>query len=110
MKEIKAKQESNALTANVGEERGRIITHVARELACYAACVFELADIVEVRRLPSGKSTWHLAGELIYVVKSLVQENWRKQHIYVGANARSFRGGTRSRDVACARCLFVDID
>jgi hypothetical protein len=80
------------------------------ELAHYTACVFEPTDIVEIRRLPSGKSTWHQAGELAKVTESLVQENQRGQHIYVGANSRRVRGGTRSKDVACARCLFVDFD
>jgi len=80
------------------------------ELARYVASVFEPTDVVEVRRLPSGKSTWHQAGKLAEATESLVQDNQRKQHIYVGANPRRARGGTRSKDVACARCLFVDFD
>ena len=80
------------------------------ELARYVACVFAPMDVVEVRRLPSGKSTWHQAGKLAEAAESFVQDNQREQHIYVGANPRRARGGTRSKDVACARCLFVDFD
>ncbi|MHC4105135.1 MAG: DNA-primase RepB domain-containing protein [Planctomycetota bacterium] len=101
-----------------GEERnpvklqnGGVSTGMAhKELARYASCVFEPMDTVEVRRLPSGESTWHQAGELDKVVESLVQDNQQSQHIYVGANPRRLRGGTRSKDVVCARCLFVDFD
>lgn len=80
------------------------------ELTRYAACVFEPADTVEVRRLPSGKSTWHRAGELAKVAESLVRDNQHGQHVYVGANRRRVKGGTKGKDVACARCLFVDFD
>jgi hypothetical protein len=90
MQEIKDKQES--------------------QLAHYTACVFEPADIVEVRRLPSGKSSWHTAGKLAEIAESLLHENRDGQHIYVGANPRLSQGGTKSSDVACARCLFVDFD
>lgn len=76
----------------------------------YVACVFEPTDMIEVRRLPSGKSTWHQAGELTKVAESLFYENQHGQHIHVGVNPRHYRGGTRSKDVACARCLFVDFD
>jgi len=85
-------------------------TATQEELARYVACVFAPMDVVEVRRLPSGKSTWHQAGKLAEATESLVQDNQREQHIYVGANPRNARGGTMSKDVACARCLFVDFD
>jgi len=80
------------------------------ELARYTACVFEPTDIIEIRRLPSGKCTWHQAGELAAAVESLAWDNQQKQHIYIGANTRRARGGTKSTDVACAYCLFVDFD
>jgi len=85
-------------------------TTTHNELTRYTACVFEPTDMVEVRRLPSGKSTWYEAGELAKAAESLVQDNQQKQHIYIGANPRRLRGGTRSKDVVCARCLFVDFD
>jgi len=83
---------------------------IQKEITQYTTCVFEPTDIVEVRRLPSGKSTWHQAGELAKVAESLVQYNQHGEHIYVGANPRRVKGGTRGKDVACARCLFVDFD
>ena len=84
---------------------------IAREeVASYTVCVFKPLDTVEVRRLPSGKSTWHMAGELIKAAESLVRDNLQGQHIYVGANTRRSRGGTKGEDVARARCLFVDFD
>ena len=110
MKEIKFKQESNVRISNISKHKGRNIITVEDELVCYAACVFEPTDIIEVRRLPSGKSTWHQAGELAEAVESLVQDNQHGQHINVGANPRRCRGGTKSKDVTYARCLFVDFD
>lgn len=80
------------------------------ELAHYTACVFEPTDIVEIRQLPSGKSTWHQASKLTEAAESLLHDNQHSQHIYVGANPRRVRGGTKSKDVACTRCLFVDFD
>ncbi len=80
------------------------------ELARYTACVFEPTDIVEIRQLPSGKSTWHQARELAEAAESLLHDNQHSQHIYAGANPRRVRGGTKSKDVACTRCLFVDFD
>jgi len=80
------------------------------QLAHYTACVFEPTDIVELRRLPSGKSTWHKAGRLAEAAESLVNENQNSQHIYASANPRRAKGGTKSTDVVCARCLFADFD
>ncbi|MCP4261016.1 MAG: hypothetical protein GY774_26420 [Planctomycetes bacterium] len=85
-------------------------TATQEEVARYVACVFAPTDVVEVRRLPSGKSTWHQAGKLAEATESLVQDNQLGQHIYVGANPRRARGGTKSQDVANASSLFVDFD
>lgn len=86
-------------------------TNIARqELARYAACVFEPTDVVEVRRLPSGRSTWYQAGNLAEAAQSLFGDNQHGEHVYAGANPRRVRGGTRSKDVACVRCLFADFD
>ena len=93
------------------QSRGSDPVAAARKAAAhYAACVFEPKDIVEVRRLPCGRSTWHIANRLSDTVRDLIRENQQGQHIYVGANPRRLWGGTRSKDVACARCLFVDFD
>jgi len=96
----------------MSRSKGRIeYTNITREeLARYAACVFKPTDVIEVRRLPCGRSTWHQAGNLAEAAESLVQDNQHSQHIYVGANPRRVRGGTRGKDVSCARCLFADFD
>lgn len=107
MQEIKDKQESSAQSRN---DRNGSAAIAQKELTRYAACVFEPTDIVEVRRLPSGRSTWYQAGKLAEAAESLLNDNQHSQHIYVGANPRRVRGGTRGKDVACARCLFVDFD
>ena len=85
-------------------------TATQEEIARYVACVFAPTDVVEVRQLPSGKSTWHQAGKLAEATESLVHDNQHGQHIYVGANPRRVQGGTKSKDVANASCLFVDFD
>lgn len=90
--------------------RSNPIAAAQEAAAQYVACVFEPKDIIEVRRLPCGQSTWHRADKLSEVVRELIRENQQGQHIYVGANPRCVWGGTRSKDVACARCLFVDFD
>ena len=88
-----------------------VSSDIARdELVRYAACAFERVDIVEVRRLPSGRSTWHEAGRLAGVARVLFRDNQRGEDIYIGANPRRSSGGTRSKDVECARCVFVDFD
>ncbi len=75
------------------------VTVAAEELACYAACVFDPADVVEVRRLPSGRSTWHQAGNLANDAQSLFGENRHGEHVYAGANPRRFRGGTSTPSI-----------
>jgi len=92
------------------QNRQSLIAAAREAVAHYAACVFEHKDIVEVRRLPCGQSTWHRADKLSEAVRDLIHENRQGQHIYVGANPRRVWGGTRSKDVACARCLFADFD
>jgi hypothetical protein len=64
------------------------ITIAREELSRYVACVFKPTDVVEVRRLPSGQSTWHQAGKLAEAAESLFNDNQQRQHIYVGANPR----------------------
>ena len=86
------------------------ISSVRNQLIRYESCVFKPGDIIEVRRLPSGKSTWHRAGMLAFAAEALLHNNNRGQHIYVGANPRRAEGGTKSKDVYCVRCLFGDFD
>jgi len=86
------------------------VAAVQKELSRYAECVFNPVDIVEVRRLPSGQSSWLKAGRLGEAAESLPEENKAGQHIYISANPRRAKGGTKSKDVTCGRCLFVDFD
>jgi len=83
-----------------------------QQLQDFMSALWEPDDIVEIRRLPSGRSTWHRTAELAApdVVGELLKENAAGQSIYVGANPRRTVGGTKAGDVALARCLFVDLD
>lgn len=73
-------------------------------------CLFESTDLIELRRVPSGKRTWVVPGELEALATDLATENKAGNHIFFGANPRKEVGGSKSVDVACARCLFVDFD
>jgi hypothetical protein len=77
------------------------------QVAQFTSAIFDADDIVEVRRLPSGASTWHLAGELADHVEAFRKDN-RQNHIFFGANPRTARGQTK--DIAYAQCLFADFD
>lgn len=79
------------------------------QLSQYVAAIYEPDDIVEVRRLPSGRSTWHAARDLPAQSQSFARENTR-EHVYFGAQPRKAVGGKKAEDVALARCLFVDFD
>ena len=79
-------------------------------IEAYARILFEPSDIVEVRRLPSGRSSWHEAAHLAEVTAGLNRDNDAGQNIYVGASPRRERGGTKAADVLLARCLFTDFD
>ena len=108
MREIANKQESSAQSIrnfyidgptwtnsnkpSANEPNTSNSTATQEELARYVACVFAPSDVVEVRRLPSGKSSWHLAGELAKSAESLVRDNQHGQHIYVGANPTNQAG------------------
>jgi len=63
--------------------RSNPVAAAQEAVAHYAACVFEPNDIVEVRRLPCGRSTWHRAGKLSQTIHDLIFENQQGQHIYV---------------------------
>jgi len=83
---------------------------VQEQLASFVECVFKPDDVVEIRRLPSKVSTWHTAGSLADQTTSLTTDNERGENIYLGANPRKQHGGTKTADVAIARCLFADFD
>jgi hypothetical protein len=86
------------------------VTSTVEQVQTYGIAVFDPGDIVEVRRLPSKRSTWLLAAELHLYVEELLRDNERGENIYVGANPRSRRGAKGDINVPLARCLFVDFD
>lgn len=86
------------------------VHEVGDQIARFTACVFDADDVVEVRRLPSGRSTWHRAGELSTCADTLVADNDDGQNIFVGINPRLNVGGRKAVDVATARCHFADFD
>jgi len=75
----------------------------------FLGCIFEPADLVEIRLLPSRRSIFRCAGQLHELDGELSSANASGENIFVGVNPRRRRGGT-SADVALARCLFVDLD
>ena len=79
------------------------------QLGRFAGCVFAPDDIVEVRRLPSGRSSWHKASELPELGARLADEN-EQENVHIGLNPRTQHGGTKAGDVRLARCLFADFD
>src|SRR6266700_1581341 len=59
----------------------------------YVQCIYESDDIVEIRRLPSGESTWHKASEIPAQALRLQRQNeLTLQNIYAGANPRTAEG------------------
>ena len=81
-----------------------------RQIQLYAECIFEGTDIVEIRRLPSGRSTWHRADKLIMSFQSLIAANQAGDNIYIGVNPRKQMNLKGDSSVKFARCLFADFD
>lgn len=80
------------------------------QLQAFASCVWEPADIIEIRRLPSRRSTWVPAGRLADHAEQLQEENDAGENLYAGVNPRSRIGGTRATDVDVCRVLVADFD
>ena len=92
------------------------------QLDRFVRCLFDPGDIVEIRRLPCGRSTWHRAADLPVLGDELARQN-STENIYAGANPRVCKGDGSKADtcsggccgrcrlcVALARCAFVDLD
>ena len=75
----------------------------------FLACLYESSDLVEVRLLPGKRIMFHKVGQLHELDAELSSANAGGENVYIGANPRRRKGST-STDVACARCVFVDID
>ena len=80
------------------------------QVKLYAECIFEGTDIVEIRRLPSGRSTWHRADKLTVSFQGLIAANQAGDNIYVGVNPRKQMNLKGDDSVKLARCLFADFD
>ena len=72
--------------------------------------LFEADDIIEVRRLPSKRKSWHLAGTLHEQAHALAADNERGENIHPGCNPRTRDGGSKASDVELARFLWCDCD
>src|SRR5688500_6137282 len=79
-------------------------------LSAHAAAVFEATDVVEVRLVPSRRSTWCPAHRLPALAASLLDDDDAGQSVYAGANPRTCCGGTETGDVRLARCLSAGFD
>jgi len=86
------------------------VADVQAQLRRYVECIFLPSDIVELRRLPSGRSTWHKANEVPNLAAQLLAENRCNQNVFAGINPRRQRGGRSTADVMLARVLFADFD
>lgn len=75
----------------------------------FLACLYESGDLVEVRLLPGKRIMFHKVDQLHELDAELGSANAGGENVYIGANPRRRKGG-KCADVACARCLFVDID
>ena len=82
------------------------------QVDAFSVALFDPVDLMEVRLLPSGQQGYVPAGNLSDTVKVmpwLEKRNKSGESIYIGINLRTRRSG-KARDVALARCLFVDFD
>jgi len=86
------------------------VADIRLQVEQFAGALFEPGDVVELRPLPSGLSSWHRASELASHVTTLAADNATGEHIYVGANPRPRHGARGDAAITTARCVFVDID
>jgi hypothetical protein len=79
----------------------------------FADCVFEPADIVEIRAIARGgqvRKFWSKARDLPGLVPKLERLNRQNYNIYVGPNPRKAEGLSGDENVQVCRTLFVDFD
>lgn len=80
------------------------------------AVIFEPGDWIEFRchnqAKPGAVSHWIMYSEasLREIAPTLDRLNEQGYSIYFGANPRTHSGGSKAKDVECARCVFVDIE
>lgn len=76
--------------------------------------LFEPGDWIEFRSIRPGAGgrvhEWHRRGDDLAGVLERLRVANDTDHAFFGANPRREHGGTKTADVALARCLFVDFD
>jgi len=88
---------------------------LAEQLQLFSACLYEPADVVELRFLdPAGderkaRSDWATAENLRYWDADLARRN-KTLNCYAGANPRKAIGQRKAEGVDLARCIFVEWD
>jgi len=103
-------RQNNELLNGSDNERRPRVDQVQNEVVRFVQVVFEPNDWVEIRRLPSGRSSWYQAADLPNHVEELLQDNANGENIYVGLNPRKHEGGRTASDVALGRVLLADFD
>lgn len=99
---------SSSYTGQV--EKLKAAAEATEAVSTFAACLWEPDDLIEVRLLPSGLSTWQKASDLHREVPVLKRANEFFENVFVGANPRKAHGDRKAAGVALARCLFADFD
>jgi len=82
---------------------------MSEDLARFTKAIWDDADTIEVRMLPSRASLW-MRADVLASCPQIVEANKRGDNVYAGANPRKAFGDRDAGGVAMARCVFVDID
>lgn len=82
---------------------------MSEDLDRFARAIWDSADTIEVRMLPSRASIWLRADQLA-THAGIIEQNKQGENVYAGANPRKAHGARDAGGVALARCVFVDID
>ena len=83
-----------------------------KQLAIFAAVLWDAADLIELRPLPcdKGRRLWIKAGELQRHAERLQRENDAGANLYAGVLPRTRDGGGLDKDCAPGRVLWCDLD
>ncbi|HQR07139.1 MAG TPA: phage/plasmid primase, P4 family [Gemmatales bacterium] len=80
-----------------------------QDIQRFTECLFQPDDLIEVRLLPSGQSSWQQAQHLHCLADRFSKQNLAGQNVYFGANPRNSKGG-KTEHVKLARSLCADFD
>jgi integrase len=85
--------------------------HLARpDIRAFVRAIYEPEDVIEIRRLPSARSTWHRAAEVEEIVLASAASNGEGENVYVSVNPRRAYGRRGNAGVGIIRCVFLDFD